>query len=126
MARNFEGTTFSRLPGHYTRLIKAKVTKSVLWEIMGPYSLGSNDRNGLVHILTERCVGGFGTRNRTDRDRDLHRRRITHDRESRLGARKATGFSAQCLLQRIHRGSAGAPAGIGGRSGHPLRDPDWR
>ena len=53
MAGNFEGTTFSRLPGHYARLIKAKVTKSVLWEIMGPYSLGSNDRNGLVHILTE-------------------------------------------------------------------------
>lgn len=53
MARNFEGTTFSRLPGHYARLINAKVTKSVLWEIVGPYSLGSNDRNGLVHILTE-------------------------------------------------------------------------
>jgi len=41
-----------------------------------------------------RCAGGFGTRNRTDRDRNLHRRRITHDRESRLWARKATGFAA--------------------------------
>jgi hypothetical protein len=46
MARNFEGTTFSRLPGHYTRFIKAKVMNFVLWEIRGPYSFRSNDRNG--------------------------------------------------------------------------------
>jgi hypothetical protein len=51
MARNFEGTTFSRLPGHYTRFIK--VMNSVLWEIRGPYSFRPNDRNGLVHMLTE-------------------------------------------------------------------------
>jgi hypothetical protein len=34
-------------------LDKAKVTKSVLWEITGPFSFGSNDRNGFVHMLTE-------------------------------------------------------------------------
>ncbi len=53
MARNFEGTTVLPPPEALYPLHKLKVMNSVLWEIGGPYSFRSNDRNGLVHMLTE-------------------------------------------------------------------------
>jgi hypothetical protein len=53
MARNFEGTTVLPPPRAQHLLHKVKVMNSELWEIGEPYSFRSNDRNGLVHMLTE-------------------------------------------------------------------------